>query len=154
MRPPPFQAFLEDHREPVYRFLRALLGPQEAEDGFQETFLAALRAYPRLRDGSNLRAWVMTIAHRKAVDAHRRRAQGAEPVGEVPDRAGPGNPEPPDEEIWRRVRALPAGQRTAVFLRYAGDLAYRDVARVMGISEAAARQSVRAGLRRLREEWT
>jgi RNA polymerase sigma factor (sigma-70 family) len=153
MRPPPFQAFLEEHREPVYRFLRALLGPEEAEDCFQDTFLSALRSYSRLRDGSNLRAWVMTIAHRKALDAHRRRARGAEPVGEVPDRPGRGNPEPPDEEVWRRVRALPSAQRTAVFLRHAGDLAYRDVAKVMGTSEAAARQSVRLGLRRLREEW-
>jgi RNA polymerase sigma factor (sigma-70 family) len=153
MRPPPFQAFLEEHREPVYRFLRALVGPEEADDCFQDTFLAALRAYPRLRDRSNLRPWVLTIAHRKALDAHRRRARRADPVGEVPDRPGPGNPEPPDEEVWRLVRALPSGQRTAVFLRYAGDLAYRDVARVMGTSEAAARQSVRAALRRLREEW-
>jgi RNA polymerase sigma factor (sigma-70 family) len=153
MRPPPFQAFLEEHREPVYRFLRAMLGPDEAEDSFQETFLAALRAYRRLRDGSNLRSWVMTIAHRKAVDAHRGRSRRPHPVGELPDRPGAGNPEPPDEEVWRRVRELPAGQRTAVFLRYAGDLAYRDVAGVMGTSEASARQSVRLGLRRLREEW-
>ena len=153
MRPPPFQAFLDEHRGPVYRFLRALVGPEEAEDCFQDTFLAALRAYPRLRDGSNLRAWVMTIAHRKAVDAHRRRACRADPVGEIPDRAGPANLETPDEEVWRRIRALPSGQRTAVFLRYAGDLTYRDVARVMGTTEAAARQSVRLGLRRLREEW-
>jgi RNA polymerase sigma factor (sigma-70 family) len=154
MRPPPFQAFLEEHREPVYRFLRAMLGPHEAEDSFQETFLAALRGYRRLRDGSNLRAWVMTIAHRKAVDAHRGRKRRPDPVGEVPDRPASGNPEPRDEELWRRVRELPSGQRTAVFLRYAGDLAYRDVARVMGTSEAAARQSVKGGLRRLREEWT
>jgi RNA polymerase sigma factor (sigma-70 family) len=154
MRPPPFQAFLEEHREPVYRFLRAIVGPDEAEDSFQETFLAALRSYRRLRDGSNLRAWVMTIAHRKAVDARRGRKRRPDPVGEVPDRPGAANPEPPDEEVWRRVRELPGAQRTAVFLRYAGDLAYRDVARVMGTSEAAARQSVRAGLRKLREEWT
>ena len=153
MRPPPFQAFLEEHREPVYRFLRAMLGPHEAEDAFQETFLSALRAYRRLPDGSDLRAWVMTIAHRKAIDAHRGRRRRPDPVGDVPDGAGPSNPEPPDQEVWRRVRELPPAQRTAVFLRYAGDLAYRDVAGAMGTSEAAARQSVRLGLRRLREEW-
>jgi RNA polymerase sigma factor (sigma-70 family) len=153
MRPPPFQVFLEEHREPVYRFLRAMVGPDEAEDAFQETFLSALRGYRRLRDGSNLRAWVMTIAYRKAVDARRGRKRRPHPMGEVPDRPGAGNPEPPDEEVWRRIRDLPAAQRTAVFLRHAGDLAYREVARVMGTSESAARQSVRLGLRRLREEW-
>jgi DNA-directed RNA polymerase specialized sigma24 family protein len=96
----------------------------------------------------------MTIAHRKAVDAHRGRKRRPDPVADVPDRPGAGNPEPPDEELWRRVRELPGSQRTAVFLRYAGDLAYRDVARVMGTTEATARQSVRAGLRKLREERT
>ncbi len=153
MRPPPFQAFLEEHREPVYRFLRAMLGPDEAEDSFQETFLSALRSYPRLRNGSNLRAWVMTIARRKAVDAHRGRGRRPDPVGEIPERGTTGNHDPPDEEIWRRVRELPAAQRTAVFLRYAGDLAYREVAAAMGTTETAARQSVRLGLRRLREGW-
>lgn len=153
MRPPPFQAFLEEHREPVYRFLRAMLGPDEAEDSFQETFLSALRAYPRLRDRSNLRAWIMTIARRKAVDAHRGRGRRPDPVGEVPERGASAGQGLPDEEVWGRVRELPAAQRTAVFLRYAGDLAYREVATVMGTTESAARQSVRLGLRRLKEEW-
>jgi DNA-directed RNA polymerase specialized sigma24 family protein len=58
-----------------------------------------------------------------------------------------------DPEVWRRVRALPPRQRAAVFLRFVGDLPYRDVARMVGSSEAAARQSVRAGLAALRKEW-
>ena len=44
---PPFQRLLEEHRVAVYRFLVAAVGPQEADDCFQETFLAAMRAYPR-----------------------------------------------------------------------------------------------------------
>ncbi|MGI8585098.1 MAG: RNA polymerase sigma factor, partial [Thermoleophilaceae bacterium] len=73
--PPPFQAFLDEHRSAVLAFLLATVGPVEADDCFQETFLAALRAYPDLRDGRNLRGWVMTIAHRKAIDAVRARAR-------------------------------------------------------------------------------
>jgi RNA polymerase sigma factor (sigma-70 family) len=150
---PPFQTFLDQHREAVYRFLVARAGPEEAEDCFQETFLAALRAYPRLHDGRNLRSWVLTIAHRKAMDAHRAGRRRPRPVEEVPERAAEpaGDAEP---ALWRAVRALPERQRSAVALRYVGDLSYREVARVMGGTEAAARQNARAGLERLREEWT
>ena len=150
---PPFQRFLDEHRDTVYRFLVVLVGRQEAEDQFQETFLAALRAYPTLRNASNLRAWVMQIAYRKAMDAHRGQRRRPEPVAEVPDRpvhTGDGS----DPEVWRLVDRLPAKQREAVVLRYVGDLAYREVAGTMGGSEAAARQNVRMGLAKLREEWS
>ena len=148
---PPFQRFLDEHREPVYRFLVAVAGRSEADDCFQETFLSALRAYPRLRPGSNLRAWVMTIAHRKALDAHRARRRRPEAVERIPDVAVEQEAEA-EPELWAAVRALPAGQRDAVFLRYVGDLAYRDVAAVLRCSEEAARQRVRDGMRRLRAE--
>jgi len=137
----------------VYRFLVASVGPHEAEDCFQETFMAALRAYPRLRPGSNLRAWVMTIAHRKALDAHRSRRRRPEPVESVPEL--PGRPEDDgDPGVWRRVRALPPRQREAVVLRFVGDLPYQEVGRAMGTTDVAARQNVRLALRRLREEMS
>jgi RNA polymerase sigma factor (sigma-70 family) len=147
---PPFQRFLDEHREPVYRFLVAAVGRSEADDSFQETFLAALRAYPRLPHGSNLRSWVMTIAHRKAMDSHRARRRRPEPLEKVPEPPAEvaGDPEP---ELWAAVRGLADGQRDAVLLRYVADLAYRDVAAVLRCSEEAARQRVRDGLRRLRE---
>jgi RNA polymerase sigma factor (sigma-70 family) len=150
---PPFQAFLDQYREAVYGFLVASVGPQEADDCFQETFLSALRAYPRLRDGSNLRSWVLTIAHRKALDAHRARGRAPRPAASVPD-APVGGSEDSDPTVWRRVRDLPPRQRTVVFLRFAGDLPYREVARIVGSSEEAARQSARAGLATLRKEMS
>ena len=154
VKPPPFQALLDDHRDDVYRFLVASLGREEADDCFQETFIAALRAYPRLRDASNLRSWLFTIAHRKAIDAHRARARRAVPVGEVPELADAGavglNGEP---ELWRAVRGLPAKQRAAVLHRYVNDLAYADIGQVMGCSEDAARRSVHEGLKKLRTAW-
>ena len=152
MRPPPFQRFLEEHREPVYRFLVSAAGAQDADDCFQETFIAALRAYPRLRDGSNLRAWVMTIAHRKAMDVHRRRRRSADPVADVPDRPAPSSSDP-EPSLWRSVRALPEGQRGALLLRHVADLPYRDVAAALGCTEEAARQRVREALVNLREVW-
>ena len=148
---PPFQRFLEEHGPAVYRFLAASVGSHDAEDCFQETFIAALRAYPRLRPDSNLRAWVMTIAHRKALDAHRARGRRPEPVAALPE--APGRPEDDgDPGVWRRVRDLPPRQREAVVLRFVGDLPYRDVARAMGTTDVAARQNVRLALRKLREE--
>jgi DNA-directed RNA polymerase specialized sigma24 family protein len=154
VRLPPFQALLDEHRDDVYRFLVASLGRDEADDCFQETFIAALRAYPRLREASNLRSWLFTIAHRKAIDAHRARGRRAVPVEELPERGVSGgfvaNGEP---ELWQAVRRLPAKQRAAVLHRYVNDLAYVDIGQVMGCSEEAARRSVHEGLKKLRTVW-
>ena len=147
---PPFQVFLDEHREDVYRFLVAAAGRNDADDCFQETFLSALRAYPRLRDGSNLRSWVMTIAYRKAMDTHRARKRGADPVAEVPEVAAASRADP-RPELWDAVRSLPAGQRGAILLRYVADLPYARIAEVLGCREDAARQRVREGLRGLKE---
>src|SRR5688500_8997794 len=84
---PPFQEVLDAHRVDVYRFLRSSLGPIDADDAFQETFLSALRAYPRLRHADNLRSWLFTIASRKALDTHRTRRRQPTPVGVIPDSA-------------------------------------------------------------------
>jgi RNA polymerase sigma factor (sigma-70 family) len=150
VRLPPFQEFLDEHREDVYRFLVAAAGSSEADDCFQETFLAALRAYPRLRDGSNLRGWVMTIAYRKAMDAHRARKRRPDPVAELPERAAVAAADP-EPQLWDAVRALPQGQRGAVLLRYVADMQYAQIAETLGCREDAARQRVREGLRGLKE---
>jgi RNA polymerase sigma factor (sigma-70 family) len=150
----PFQRFLEEHREPVLRFLVASVGRDAADDCFQETFLAAMRAYPRLRRDSNHRAWVLTIANNKAMDAHRARARRAIPMGDLPE-TPVHDPEPRGgDEAWARVRELPPKQRAAVLLRYAGDLSHREVAAVLACSEEAARRSAHEGLKKLRQEMT
>ena len=154
VRLPPFQVLLDEHRDDVYRFLVASLGRDEADDCFQETFISALRAYPRLRDASNLRSWLFTIAHRKAIDAHRARGRRAVPVEEVPEQAVGGGFLPNGEpELWHAVRRLPDKQRAAVLHRYVNDLAYVDIGQVMGVSEEAARRSVHEGLKKLRTVW-
>jgi RNA polymerase sigma factor (sigma-70 family) len=149
----PFQRFLDEQREPVFRFLVASVGREAADDCFQETFLAALGAWPRLRKGSNERAWVMTIAHRKAMDHHRARVRRPVPVEDVPEVAVHDAPLP-DEETWTRVRALPPKMKAAVLLRYAGDLTHAEVATALGCSEEAARRSAHEGLKRLRAEMS
>jgi RNA polymerase sigma factor (sigma-70 family) len=152
---PPFQRFLDAHREEVWRFLVSYVGPIEAEDCFQETFISALGAYPRLRADSNLRAWVLTIAHRKALDVHRGKAQRALPVAEVAEVADHGavvgQVDMRDEGLWEAVHDLPSRQRSAVLLRYVGDLPHRGIAKAIGCSEDAARRSLHEGLNKLRE---
>jgi RNA polymerase sigma factor (sigma-70 family) len=151
--PPPFQRFLDAHREDVWRFLVAAVGREAADDCFQETFLSAMRAYPRTRI-DNPRAWLLTIAHRKALDHHRARARRPVPVGAVPDAPAPPEPDPGRlrDGVWERVSELPPKQRAALLLRFAGDLSHREVAAALGCSEDAARRSTHEGLKRLREE--
>lgn len=150
----PFQRFLDEHRRPVLAFLRALVGPVDAEDCFQETFIAALRGYERM-DGRHPRAWVMTIARSKAIDHHRARARRPEPRDELPQltaaEPGAGGLGDLDGEVWSAVAALTDSQRTAVALRYAADLPYREIAAALQCSEEAARRRVADGLAALRK---
>lgn len=152
---PPFQSLLDLHGAAVHRFLVASVGASEADDCFQEACIAALRAYPGLEHGDNLRAWLMKIAQRKAIDAHRARGRRPTPVAEPPEQAFADSllrAETNGQPVWARVRELPEKQRMAVFLRSVADLSYADVARVLDCSPDAARRNVHEGLKRLREE--
>ncbi len=138
------------HGEVVLRVCRALLGPIDAQDAWQETFLSALQAYPRLRPDSDVKAWLVTIAHRKALDRLRGTARRAVPVGDVPQLATTDEHGAFDERLATAIGELPDKQRTAVVARYVADLAYADVARLLGGSEAAARRSAADGIAKLR----
>ena len=156
-RLPPFQRFLDAHCADVLRYLVASVGRHDADDAFQETFLSALRAYPRLRADSNLRAWVLTIAHRKAIDVHRARGRNPVPVAEIHDGAQPASPPAadgtgPGGDHWERVRALPPRQREVLTLRFAADLSHAEIATALGCTEEAARRAAADGLKNLRKE--
>jgi RNA polymerase sigma factor (sigma-70 family) len=149
---PPFQALLDRHAGEVLGVLRGAVGRSDAEDCFQETFLAALRAYPRLRSDENLRGWLLTIAHRKAIDHHRANGRRPIPVAEISEAAVEG-PEPDaGEEVWGLVGALPPKQRAAVALRFGCDLPHAEIAAALGCSPEAARRSLHEGMKRLRKE--
>jgi RNA polymerase sigma factor (sigma-70 family) len=150
---PPFQLALDQHRESLARFIAATVGPQEADDCLQETLIAALRAYPRLREDSNVRAWLFTIARNKALDEHRARVRRPAPVAEPDSGGSVAVADEPDEGLWAAVRSLPTKQRAAVVLRFVNDFSHRDVANVLDCSEEAARRSLHEGLAKLREEW-
>lgn len=132
--------------------LQGAVGREGAEDCFQETFLAALRAYPQLDDARNLRGWLLTIAHRKAIDHHRARGRRPVPVAEPTEVAGENGIPEPDDELWEAVDSLPPKQRAAVALRYGSDLPHGEIAAALGCSPEAARRSLHEGLKRLRKE--
>jgi RNA polymerase sigma factor (sigma-70 family) len=147
---PPFQELIDAHATTVYRFLAARVGFVDADDCFQETYLAALRAYPDLQDGANLRAWLLTIANHKAIDSQRSSARRPRPSPALPETPVE---QPPLKEraLWALVGDLPAKQRDAVLHRFVADLPYADVGTAMGCSEEAARRSVFEGVKKLRE---
>jgi RNA polymerase sigma factor (sigma-70 family) len=149
---PPFERLVDAHAAELHRFLVGLVGPSDAEDCLQETLMSALRAYPRLSHGDNLRAWLYTIAHRKATDVIRRSARRPTRTLDGVELAAVAAAELPDDGLWRTVRGLPPKQRAAIVHRFVLDLAYAEIGERMGISEEAARQNVSAGLRRLRRE--
>ena len=139
----------------VLRVCRAVLGPADADDAWSETFLSAMKAYPDLRPGSNVEAWLVTIAHRKAIDQWRGRARRAIPVADVPEAAGShsstGVPGTWDSDLWDALKALPPKQRQSVAYHYLAGLAYADVASVLGGSGAAARRAAADGIATLRK---
>lgn len=145
---PPFERLLVETAPRVQRLLYALAGADEADDCFQETYLAALRAYPRLRHSENPAGWILTIAYNKARDARAARGRRPQLPGKLPD--APDRSFERDGWPWPLVAELPPMQRSALALRFAADLRYSEIGEALGCSEAAARQNVRAGLNKLR----
>jgi len=155
----PFEAVVADHGPVVLRVVRALLGPADADDAWSETFLAALEAYPRLRPGSDVRGWLVTIAHRKAVD--RLRASSRAPVASADVATLAGGVEDGFDEavaerdpaLWAALAALPFKQRAAVAYHHVAGLPYAEVGALIGSSEVAARRSASDGVAALRRTW-
>lgn len=148
---PPFEEVVTRHGATVLRVCRALLGSVDADDAWSETFLAALRAYPELPPGSNVEAWLVTIAHRKAVDIHRVRGRTPVPTENLPEPTSTtGNPGEGDDELWTAVAELPFTQRAALVYHYVGGLPYAEIGTILGNSPAAARRAAADGRTALR----
>ena len=151
---PPFEEIVTTHGPTVLRVCRAVLGPIDAEDAWSETFLAALRAYPTLRPGSNVKAWLVTIAHRKAIDQTRARARRPLlPVSSLPERAAPTEEHRWNGELWAAMQALPFKQRVAVAYHYVAGMPYAEVAALTGGSQDAARRAASDGIATLRKTY-
>lgn len=154
----PFEQAVSQHGATVLRVCRAVLGPgHDADDAWSESFLALLRSWPDLEDGTNVEAWLVRVAHRKAVDVIRRRGRRAVPTDSLPEQAaGLGDPGQVGQEnasIWEAVAALPERQRLAVAYHYLGGLPHAETAELIGGNAAAARRASADGVRTLRRTY-
>ncbi|MFB9680759.1 RNA polymerase sigma factor [Streptosporangium vulgare] len=150
----PFEEIVTEYGPMVLRVCRAVLGPQDAEDAWSETFLAALKAYPDLPPGANVEAWLVTVAHRKAIDVTRASARRPVPVEALPERPSRvGRPEEWDGDLWRALGALPVRQRQAVVYHYLAGLPYKEIAALHGGSTDAARRAAADGIKTLRTTY-
>jgi RNA polymerase sigma factor (sigma-70 family) len=148
----PFEQIVAKYGATVLRVCRVVLGPHDADDAWSETFLSAMRAYPDLAETANVEAWLVTIAHRKAIDVLRKAKRNPLPVEEVPEEPDPTRASgPADHDLWAAVRGLPTKQRQAVAYRYVGGLAYTEIAEILGGSADAARRAAADGLKNLRK---
>lgn len=152
---PPFDQVVAEHGDVVLRVCRAVLGPHDADDAWSETFLSALRAYPDLRPDSDVRAWLVTIAHRKAIDLTRataRRVPAGRPAPALTTTLAPSAVDA-DTDLWDALAALPPKQRQAVAYHHVAGLPYAEVATLIDSSPAAARRSAADGIARLRSTY-
>lgn len=146
----PFERAVERHGATVLRVCRAVLGPgPDADDAWSETFLAALRAWPELPENTNVEAWLVRVAQRKAIDVTRSRTRQAVPTESLPER--PSTDGDADAEgLWEAVAALPERQRLAVAYHYLGGLPHAETAELIGGSADAVRRATADGIKSLR----
>lgn len=150
---PPFEAIVTAHGPVVLRVCRAALGWADADDAWSETFLAALRAYPELPADANVEAWLVRIAHNKAIDLTRAAARRAVPVADLPERPTAAGAGQRDTDLYSSLAALPRKQRESVAYHYLAGLPYAEVAAIIGGSAEAARKSASDGIARLRRAY-
>lgn len=145
---------MADHGADVLRVCRAVVGPVDADDAWSDTFLSALKAFPKLSAGSDVRAWLVTIAHRKAIDILRARSRDPVPVEVIHDRpSSHGIPGAEDAELWAAVAALPERQRLAVAYHYLGGLPHGATAEVIGGTADSVRRASADGVAALRRVY-
>lgn len=141
------------YERPLLAYVRSFLGdPERSRDVVQDVFLELLRQ-PRSRVESHLAAWLFTVCRRRAIDLHRKENRmstlSVDPPALVPDTS-----ESPDAAaVLERVAALPDRQREAVRLRFQGQLSYREIARVMGLSESHVGVLLHTALKTLRQSF-
>jgi RNA polymerase sigma factor (sigma-70 family) len=147
----PFEDVVAEHGATVWRVCCAVVGPVDADDAWSETFLSALRAYPDLAADANVEAWLVTIAHRRALDVGRSRSRRPTPTDAVPDRpAAHADPATRDPDLWAALRQLPTKQRQALAYHHLAGLPYAEIAEMLGNSPDAARRAAADGLKTLR----
>jgi RNA polymerase sigma factor (sigma-70 family) len=148
----PFEEVVAEYGSMVLRVCRAVLGPVDADDAWSETFLSALRAYPDLEPDANIEAWLVTIAHRRAIDVGRAQTRAPTPAERLPESADEAAADPAsrDLDLWSALEELPTKQRQAVAYRHLAGMTHAEIAELLGNSTDAARRATADGIKTLR----
>lgn len=127
---------------------------EDAADVAQDVFVRVAQSADRLRDVVDPRAWLLSVAHRLAVDHVRRRARReAASLDERPFL------EPPTGDPVRHLEAraataalarLPGRERAAIYLRHFADCTFAEIGRITGVPTFTAASRYRLGMKRLR----
>ncbi|MDZ4277567.1 MAG: sigma-70 family RNA polymerase sigma factor [Dehalococcoidia bacterium] len=134
--------------------------PQEAEDTVQESFLTLWRQAGRLDAArGSVRSYLLTIVHRRAIDALRRKSGRAERaldqiepiVSPAPDPMEVASRGEDRALVQRALAGLPSDQRQAVELAYFGGLTIAELAQEQGIPLGTAKSRLRLALKRMRQ---
>jgi RNA polymerase sigma factor (sigma-70 family) len=149
----PFETVVTTHGATVLRVCRAILGPVDADDAWSETFLSAMKGYPDLPADANVQAWLVTIAHRKAIDVTRAAARRALLTAELSGAGTAPAANHRDLDLADALARLPAKQKQAVAYHYLAGLPYSDVAAILGGSTDAARRAAADGIATLRRTY-
>jgi RNA polymerase sigma factor (sigma-70 family) len=150
----PFEAVVETHGATVLRVCVAVVGAVDADDAWSETFLSAMKAYPSLSDDANVEAWLVTIAHRRAIDVGRARSRRPAPTDTIVEAIDAGaNRDDADPGLAAALVALPDKQRQSVAYHYLAGLSYAEVATVLGGTADAARRAAADGIATLRRTF-
>ncbi len=143
-----FGELIERHEREIFAYALRLTGSRhDADDLYQETFLAAFRAWPPPRR-DNERAWLYRIATNKSID----RARARRPAVSVEDLrlAAPDRDGVTLLDLSTAIRELSAGQRAAFVLHTVEGRPYREIAATLACSEEAARTRVADAMKKVR----
>ena len=127
----------------------------DAADVVQEVFVKLAQAGKSLKRVRDPRGWVRTMAHRAAVDCHRRRRRrGEEPLEAAPLlEAAPESPERrlDAQAVSARLHELPPEQREALYLHVHSGCTFAEVGRATGVPTFTAASRCRLALKKLRK---
>ena len=159
--PPPFEEALHRHEGEIMRFLvRSTRDHDDALDLFQETWLRAYRAYPRLDSAAGLRPWLYRIATNLCLNRTRARVRRSRVIAETSEAdeaqlalaTASTNHASPEGVIHLRaaIEKLPRKQRAALIMRKFGGLEYDEIALALECSCESARAGVYQALKKLK----
>jgi RNA polymerase sigma-70 factor (ECF subfamily) len=154
-----FDKLVATYAGEIHHYLwRMLQDPQDADDVLQESFLRALRAYPRLAPDSNLCAWLYKIASNTALTHIQQRTRSnkryQELVSEESSTQGSGYDQLMRLAVRQAVETLPDKQRISLLLRYYQGLEFSEIGEILACSPEAARANLSQAIRKLRRMLT